>query len=281
MINVIGEVGINYAFGNNKDKFISNAQKLISLASVAGCNYVKFQKRNPDIAVPDAQKTKPKKVPWRKEETTYLQYKEDIEFSFEQYQYIVHFCQENEIDSFVSVWDIDSAQEMSKLYTLTKIPSAKLTDWELLETVRDLYDVKILSTGMSFEEEIDKAVDILQPQIIMHTNSVYPTPIEDLYLKYIKWLKEKYPKKEIGYSSHYYGIKDVFPAVALDIQWIEKHITLNHENWGSDQKASVEPHGLFELVKGIRDIELGLAKGYEKRTLYPGEEIKRESLRGK
>jgi len=281
VINIVGEIGINFAFGNDTSKFMSHVEKLIDIASVAGFNYVKLQKRNPEIAVPKNQWDKIKDVPWREGYNTYIQYKKDIEFTFEDYKHIYNRCAKQEIESFVSVWDIDSAFEMSHLYQMVKIPSAKLTDWVLLEECSSLYTTTILSTGMSTEEEIKKAVDILNPDVIMHTNSVYPTPIADLNLGYIQWLTEKYPKKEIGYSSHYYGIKDIFSVVSLGITWIEKHITLDHSNWGSDQKASIEPHGFFELVKGIRDIEKGLEKGYNARTLYPGEEIKKESLRGK
>lgn len=281
MVQIVAEIGLNAFFGNDKNKFVNNIKKLISIASVAGCDYVKFQKRNPDISVPDSQKSKPKQVPWREEEITYLEYKKDIELSVDNYKYINKYCEENEINSFASVWDIPSAYDLKDIYSIAKIPSAKLTDWDLLEECKNLYSFTILSTGMSTEKEIEKAVDILDPDVIMHTNSVYPTYIEDLYLQYIKWLKEKYPKKAIGYSSHYYGLKDIFGAIPLGVEWVEKHVTLNHSFWGSDQKASIEPHGLFELVKGVRDIEIGLSKGYEERTLYPGEEVKRESLRGK
>lgn len=274
MIKIIAEIGINH----NGDMKL--AKQLIDVASVAGCDYVKFQKRTPEVCVPEEQKAKEKVVPWRDEPTTYLQYKKDIEFGKAEYDEIDRYCIEREIDWFASAWDTKSANFLNYYDKIVKIPSAKITDLELLDYCKNRFDYKIMSTGMSTEKEIEKAVAVLNPDVIMHTNSVYPTPIEDLYLDYVRWLRDKYPKKEIGYSSHYYGTKDVYPTIPLGVTWIEKHITLNHTLWGSDQKASVEPHGLFETVKGIRDIELGLAKGYEPRTPYPGERKKRESLRG-
>jgi N-acetylneuraminate synthase len=279
MVKIIAEAGINFAFGEDRSKFIQNVKKLISIASTAECNYVKFQKRNPDICVPAQQKNKEKVVPWRTEPTTYLQYKHDVELSKDDYNTIDVYCNDHDLNWFASVWDMDSVYFMSRFTDIVKIPSALITNKPLLDLCKNLFPYRIMSTGMSVEEEVEEAVNILDPHVIMHTNSVYPTPIDDLHLQYIQWLKEKYPHKEIGYSSHYFGIKDVFGVLAYGVTWIEKHITLNHTFWGSDQHASVEPHGLFEMVKGIRDIERGLAKGYEPRVLYPGEDKKRESLR--
>lgn len=273
-IKLIAEIGINHN-GN-----IEIAKDLIDVAKVARFDYVKFQKRNPDIAVPEEQKNKEKIVPWRNEPTTYLQYKKDIEFDKKQYAHLMVYAKQKGLGLFVSIWDIDSAKEMSSLFDMVKIPSAKLTDFELLEECKYLYKYRILSTGMSTEKEIDKAVEILNPQVIMHTNSNYPTSVQDLKLGYIRWLKDHYyPAHEIGYSSHYYGTKDIYFAIGIGATWIEKHITLDHTMWGSDQKASVEPNGVYEIGKAVRDIENSF-DGNEPRKLYLGEEKKRESLRG-
>ncbi len=279
MIKIIAEAGINAFFGDDKNKFIQNIKKLIAIASVAGCNYIKTQKRNPDICVPEHKKNEIKKVPWREEPITYLEYKKNVEFDDYEYMEIDRYCYENDIEWFTSVWDEESAEFLSKYSSIVKIPSALITDKDLLKLCNELFNYKIMSTGMSIEHEIEEAVEILNPDVIMHTNSVYPTPIKDLNLKYIKWLKDKYSSREIGYSSHYYGIKDAFAVIAYGVTWIEKHITLNHNLWGSDQSASIEPHGLFELVKGVRDLEIANSKGYAPRELYPGEDEKRKSLR--
>lgn len=274
-VKIIGEIGINH----NGDLQI--AKDLIDIAKVSEFDFVKIQKRNPDKAVPDDQKNKEKIVPWRFEPTTYLQYKKDIELNIKQINELEKYSNNKGINLFSSVWDCDSVLELKKntnMYII-KIPSAKLTDLELLKLCDELYDFKILSTGMSTEKEIEKAIEVLNPDVIMHTNSVYPTPITDLKLLYIKWLKDKYPKKEIGYSSHYFGIKDLFFAVGLGATWLEKHITLNHDLWGSDQFASVEPNGAYQIGKAIKDMEK-CWDGYGERVLFPGEEKKRESLRG-
>jgi len=272
-IQIIAEAGINH----NGD--INIAKKLIDIASVAGCDYVKFQKRTPDLCVPECQKNKEKIVPWHNKPITYLQYKKDIEFGKKEYQELILYSKQKSIKLFTSVWDIPSANFMKEFNTdLIKIPSACLTSWKLLEYIRQNFNKVILSTGMSTEQEIKEAVKIGNPDIIFHTNSVYPTPIDDLNMGYIKWLQNLYPNKEIGFSSHYYGIVPAIASVYLEVKWIEIHITLDHAMWGSDQLSSVEPSGLFKLVKGIRDLEKTL-KGNKPRKLFFGEEKKRKSLR--
>jgi N-acetylneuraminate synthase len=116
------------------------------------------------------------------------------------------------------------------------------------------------------------------PNIIMHTNSTYPTPVDEINLSYISWLKDKWENKEIGYSGHEYGLVTTFAAVSMGATWIERHVTLDRTMWGSDQMASVEPQGLMKLCKGIRDIEKALGY-YSPREVFPGELSKLESLR--
>ena len=284
-VKIIGEIGINYAYGNDKSKFLDNAKRLIDAAVLAGCNWVKFQKRNPDICVPEAQKAKLKSVPWREEETTYLQYKHDIEFGKKEYDEIDKYCQEKEIGWFVSVWDKSSVDfivqnDYSNYGSfIMKIPSALITDYKLCEYARKHSDLLILSTGMSTEKDILKALTYSEPDVVMHTNSSYPSKIEELNLGYITWLKDTYKHiPEVGYSGHEYGLVTTMAAVCLGATWIERHITLDRVNWGSDQMASVEPGGLIKLVKGIRDIETSMT-GYGPREVIGSELEKMKSLR--
>ena len=114
----------------------------------------------------------------------------------------------------------------------------------------------------------------------MHTNSTYPCPAGELNLRYIEWLKRKYPEKEIGYSGHEYGLVTSFAAVAMGATWVERHITLDRTMWGSDQSSSIEPSGIYKLVKGIRDIEEATKYEPQERMLFDGELSKRKSLRG-
>jgi N-acetylneuraminate synthase len=278
--SIIAEIGLNYAYGDNKYNFIPQAKRLIDIAALAGCTHVKFQKRYPDVCVPEAEKEKPKTVPWEKEQITYLQYKKDIEFSFAEMVHLFAYAKEKGVIPFASAWDQVSAGQLSAITDIVKIPSALLTNIKLLSFCQERFTTRMLSTGMSTQEKIDKAIEVFQPEILFHTNSTYPTPIDDVNLGYINYLKKKYPDKKIGFSNHYYGIVPAMASVALGVDWIEVHITENHELWGSDQKASIESNGVFKLVKGIRDLEKALEGGDCPRVPYPGEEEKRITLRG-
>ena len=269
---IISEIGINH------NGSIKKAKELILLSKVSGCDYVKIQKRNPDKCVPEEQKLKPKKTQWG--DMTYLEYKKRIEFSEEQIKELVEYSNQIGIQFFSSVWDFDSVDIMKKYCKVGKIPSALITNLELCKYARDNFDFLIISTGMSTEEEIEECVKFCNPDVIMHSNSTYPCPVAELNLNYIIHLKNKYPKSEIGYSGHEYGLVSTFASVALGSTWIERHVTLDRNMWGSDQKSSIEPSGLIKLVKGIRDIEKATQYPVKERILFPGELSKRKSLRG-
>jgi len=214
-------------------------------------------------------------TPWGS--MTYLEYKHKIEFGKSEYDQINDYCKVNDIGWFSSVWDKESAVFMSDYVDIVKIPSALITEIELLKYCRKSFKKVIISTGMSTEHQIEQAVEHGEPDVIMHTNSTYPCPVEHLNLNYINWLQKKYDA-EIGYSGHEYGLVTTFATVPLGVTWIERHITLDRTMWGSDQLASVEPIGMMKLVKGVRAIEAALG-GEEKRNILPGEEIKMKSLR--
>tara|TARA_Y100000590_G_C15444164_1_gene910051 strand:+ start:58 stop:885 length:828 start_codon:yes stop_codon:yes gene_type:complete len=271
MVKIIAEVGINH------NGSIENCKKLIMLSKVAGCNYVKIQKRNPDICVPEHQKTKRRNTPWG--EMSYLEYKYKIEFSEKQIKELCDYSKSIGIEFFASVWDKDSVDIMSKYTTIGKLGSASINDLELCKYARDKFKFLIISTGMSTEKEIEECIKICNPDVIMHTNSTYPCPVTDLNLRYINWLEKKYPNKEIGYSGHEYGLVTTFAAVAMGATWVERHITLDRNMWGSDQTSSIEPSGLIKLVKGIRDIENATKYKEGPRQLFDSENIKRNSLR--
>ena len=270
MIKLIAEIGINA----NGD--INIAKRLIDAASVAGFDYVKFQKRTPELCVPVAQKDKPKSTPWG--DMTYMEYKHRMEFDVSQYEEISVYCFSKQIGLFASVWDSSSALDMQGLMDIVKIPSALITNIELLETCRELYDYVIMSTGMSDEDEIEKAVKHGNPDCIMHTNSSYPSRIDELNLDYITWLKKTYTARDIGYSGHEWGLTTTFAAAVMGVTWIERHITLDHEMWGSDQSSSVDPVGMIKLVRGVRAIEKARG-GYHRRAVLESEKSKRETLR--
>tara|TARA_Y100000389_G_scaffold190603_1_gene215630 strand:+ start:3177 stop:3998 length:822 start_codon:yes stop_codon:yes gene_type:complete len=272
MVKVIAEIGINHSGSMDECK------KMMMLSKVSGCDYAKIQKRNPDICVPENQKSVMRKTPWG--EMTYLEYKHRLEFSEEQIKELCDYAKEIGIEFFASVWDLDSVALMAKYTKIVKLGSPVINDLELLKATREAFEFVIISTGMSTEEEIEKAVEVAKPDVIMHTNSTYPCPAEDLNLRYIEHLREKYGNKvEIGYSGHEYGLVTTFAAVAMGSTWVERHITMDREAWGSDQKASIEPSGLFKLVKGIRDIELATKYEPGPRKQFEGENFKKSTLR--
>jgi N-acetylneuraminate synthase len=272
MTKVIAEIGINHNGSMEKCK------ELMMLAKVAGCEYAKIQKRNPDVCVPEAQKTKRRMTPWG--EMSYLEYKHKIEFNEEQIIELIRFGKEIGIELFASVWDLDSCKLMAKHTRIGKIGSALITNLELCKLARELFDTLIVSTGMSSEKEVEDCINACNPDVVMHTNSTYPCPVEELNLNYIHHLKEKWADKEIGYSGHEYGLVTTFASVAMGCTWVERHITLDRASWGSDHSSSVEPSGLIKLVKGIRDIEKACKYPKGERLEFEGELAKKKSLRG-
>ena len=272
MVKIIAEIGINH------NGSMEECKKLIMLAKVSGCDYAKIQKRNPDVCVPDHQKGVMRKTPWG--EMTYLDYKYKLEFNEEQIKELVEYSNSIGIGFFASVWDLDSVTLMSKYTKIVKLGSPVINNLELLKATREAFDFVVMSTGMSTEEEIERAVEVAKPDVIMHTNSTYPCPSEDLNLRYMEHLTSKYGNNaEIGYSGHEYGLVTTFAAVAMGASWVERHITMDREAWGSDQKASIEPSGLFKLVKGIRSIEQAIQYEPGPRKQFEGENFKKGTLR--
>ena len=270
-VKVIAEIGINH------NGSMDLCKQMMWLAKNSGCDYAKIQKRNPDVCVPEHQKSKPKSTPWG--DMTYLEYKKRIEFSEDQIKELVEYGDKIGIPLFASVWDVDSVKVMAKYTKIAKIGSASITDLDLCRAAREAFDFLIISTGMSTEEEIEACVEACSPDVIMHTNSTYPCPSEDLNLNYIDWMQAKWKGKEIGYSGHEYGLITTFAAVAKGVTWVERHITLDRKMWGSDQSSSVGPEGVYKLVRGIRELEKATKYEPGPRRLFAGENAKRDSLR--
>lgn len=272
MVQIISEIGINH------NGSIKKCKELIMASKIAGCNYVKIQKRNPDTCVPEHQKGKMRDTPWGI--MSYIDYKWKLEFTEEEVSHLCDFSDSIGIRFFASIWDLESARLMSKYTTIGKIPSALITDLKLCKLSRDLFETLIVSTGMSSEKEIEACINACNPDVIMHTNSTYPCPVEELNLNYITWLKNKWSNKEIGYSGHESGLITTYGAVALGATWIERHVTLNKNLWGSDQKSSIEPDELIVMVKGIKNIEKSILYPPSERIEFENELSKKKSLRG-
>ena len=268
-VKIIGEIGINH----NRD--IDIAKQLIDIASYAGFDYVKFQKREPDRCVPDEQKKQIRDTPWGM--MNYIDYRKKIEFDQCDYEYIDNYCRKRGIGWFASAWDMQSAMFLANFSTdLIKIPSPVITNLDVLKFCRENFKIVIISTGMSTQEEIDTAVGIAKPDIIMHSVSIYPTPVKDLNFNYIVSLIKKYPEKEIGYSGHEIGIDFIPYIVGLGVTWIEKHITISKNLWGSDQQISIEPEEMFKMTRIIRNIQLGIGRMEDRYLLANEEEIKQK-----
>jgi len=272
---LIAEIGINH----NGDMQIT--KKLMDAAFATNWHCVKFQKRTPDICVPDHQKNVMRDTPWG--QMTYLDYRYKVEFNDENYAYIDRYCKEKPLFWTASVWDIPSIEFLMRFdIPFIKIPSAKLTETGLVIEACKTGKPIFLSTGMSTIEEIDKAVEILETHtngryVLFYTNSSYPTPVEDLNLMMIQTLKNRY-QCLIGYSGHEYDLEPSVIAASLGICVLERHVTINHTMWGSDQFASLEVHAMDLLQKRIKDIPILMGDGIKKLT--PKELEVRKKLRG-
>jgi len=268
---VIAEIGINH----NGD--VGTARKLIDVATAAGCDAVKFQKRTPAICVPPEQASILRETPWGT--MTYLEYKERIEFGTDEFSEIDAHCRAKNIMWFASPWDVPSVEFLESLNTpVFKIASACLTDDELLRAIRATGKPVIMSTGMSTLAEIDHAISLLDRTnlILGQATSTYPCKPEELNLRAIQSLRERYGVP-VGYSGHETGLQTTIAAVALGAVFVERHITLDRAMWGTDHAASVEPGGLERLVRDIRNVELAMGDG--NKVLYDSEVSVKKKLR--
>jgi N-acetylneuraminate synthase len=270
----IGEIGINH----NGDMQIT--KKLIDAVSACGWNCAKFQKRNPDVCVPEHQKGVMRETPWGT--MTYLDYKYEVEFGKDDYDYISRYCAEKPVDWSASVWDLDSLKFLAD-YDLPfiKIPSAMTTNELLVSETAKVGVPIIMSTGMCELKEVDDAVNnVLKYNsnlVLMHTNSSYPTPRDEINLNLIPFLKERY-NCPIGYSGHEEDLEPTVIAVALGATVVERHITLSHDMWGTDQKSSLEVMAMDMLHKRVKDISKIM--GTAEKTVTPSEVAIRKKLRG-
>lgn len=269
---IIAEIGINH----NGD--INIAKQLIDTAVNAGCDAVKFQKRTVDVVYSKEELARPRENPFG---STNGELKRGLEFGLEEYKEIDKYCKEKGIQWFTSCWDEASVDFIDQFdVPAYKIASASLTDDELLKYTKAKGKTIILSTGMSTLEEIDHAVEILGKDslILLHTVSTYPAKYEDINLKAMKTLKDRYDDIPVGYSGHETGIATSSAAVAMGACVIERHITLDRAMWGSDQAASLEPNGLNRLVRDIRLIETAFGSP-EIRCLEIEEPVKKKLRR--
>ena len=273
MVFITAEIGINH---NGE---LKTAKELIEIAKSCGCDAVKFQKRNVEKTYSKEILDIPRESPWG---TTTRDEKFHLEFGKSEYDEINKFCFTEAIEWFASSWDIDS-QEFLRHYDLkhNKVPSAMLTNLELLDFIAQEKKPTFISTGMSTMDEIRTAVRIFKkyncPFELMHTNSSYPMKYEEANLNCIETLKKEF-SCNVGYSGHESGASLVCAvAVILGATSIERHITLNRTMYGSDHAASLEPRGLQMLVRDIRMLDY--IKGDGIKRVWPSELMKLKRLR--
>jgi N-acetylneuraminate synthase len=277
MVHVIAEAGINH------NASLEMALHLIDAGKEAGVDSVKFQKRIPELSVPEGVWDVPKVPPWGGQAIPYIEYKRRMELSNEEYSILLQHGRALNIEVWASAWDIPSAEFLlSSNPRHIKIPSAKQTDLGLLRWIaaNAANTRPVLSTGMGTEEEMIRAVGILHENnpVVMHCVSAYPCPVDQLNLAAITRMKGLWPELTIGYSGHETGLATTVAAVALGAEYIERHITLDRSLPGTDQAASVEPEGFKRMVHDIRNVARAMGDG--QKAIMPAEVEVIPKLRG-
>ena len=269
---IIAEIGINH------NGCLETAKKLINVAHAYGCDAVKFQKRTVEDVYTKEELEAPRQSVFGE---TNGDLKYGLEFSYDEYKAIDKHCKNLGILWFASCWDKKSVDFMEQFDVCAyKIPSALITDIELLKYTKKTNKPILISTGMSTMEEIRHAVKILGEDnlVIYHCTSTYPSNAEEMNLRVIETLKKEF-NCPIGYSGHEKGIVSSAIAVVLGASSVERHITLDRTMWGSDQAASLEPEGLRKMIRDIRNVKTFLGDGVKK--VYDSELPIKKKLRKK
>ncbi|WP_391120336.1 N-acetylneuraminate synthase family protein [Psychrobacillus sp. L3] len=280
---IIAEIGCNHK-GEMKI-----AKQLIEEAKKCGADVAKFQKRNNKELLSEEQYNTPHPNPINSYGATYGEHREFLEFTAEQHRELMEYCESIGIIYSTSVWDLSSAKEIASLKPkLIKIPSAINNHFELLGWLCENYVGEIhVSTGMTDYTEIENLISFFvnkgrnKDLVVYNCTSGYPVPYQDICLKEILRLKEKYADnvKLIGFSGHHLGTAVDIAAYTLGAEWIERHFTLNKQWKGTDHSASLEPVELSRLVQDLKDVELSLQ--YKETEILAIEKIQKEKLKFK
>lgn len=258
---IIAEAGVNH------NGSLENAFKLIDAAVDAGVDYVKFQTFKSKNLVSKSAK----KADYQIQNTgnsTDSQYEmlKKLELSQENHKLLIDYCKQKNIHFFSTAFDLDSLQYLKEIgLDLVKIPSGEITNLPYLRKAAQLFNKVILSTGMCTMEDIEAAINVFLKEniskeniTILHCNTEYPTPMNDVNLKAMLSIQKEFGTA-VGYSDHTLGIEVPVAAVALGASVIEKHFTLDNTMEGPDHAASLEPHELKQMVKAIRNIEQAIS----------------------
>ena len=268
---IIGEIGINH------NGSVTLAKEIILLAKTNGFDAVKMQKRDLDVCIPDSYKDKVRETPWG--QISYLKYKKKIEFNHNQFKEIIRYCKNIKIELFCSAFDVQSLKFLKKYkFKYNKVPSAMITNLDFLNEVAKLKKKTFISTGMCLMKDIENAVKIFSkhkcPFVLMHCVAEYPCPVNKLNLNMITTLIKKF-KCEVGYSGHESTVSPTLFAWALGANYIERHITNDRTNWGTDQSASLERGGMMHLIDVLKKSKSYFGDGVKKITDKEKEMLKK------
>ncbi len=257
---IIAEAGVNH----NGD--IDRAKELIDVAFEAGVDYVKFQTFKAEKLVTKSAKRADYQDKNTQNKDSQFQMLKKLELSEENHKELISYCKSKGVRFLSTGFDLESLAFLKKIgISLAKIPSGEITNYPYLKKVAELFDEVILSTGMADIKEVEEAVNVLlangiqkENLTILHCNTEYPTPMEDVNLKAMLHIKDEFGVN-VGYSDHTLGIEVPIAAVALGATVIEKHFTLDRNLPGPDHRASLEPDELKAMVSSIRNIEKAIS----------------------
>lgn len=278
-IFIIAEAGVNH------NGSIDNAIKLIDEASRCGVDAIKFQTFKAEkLVCKNAQKAEYQINNSEIEENQFEMLKK-LELDMDTHRILIEHCRQKKIMFLSTPFDLDSIDELESLeMPIFKIPSGEITNYPYLKKVASLRKPIIISTGISTLGEIEEALDILYENsaediTVLHCNTEYPTPMEDVNLRAMKTIESAF-KVKVGYSDHTNGIEISIAAVALGASIIEKHFTLDKNMIGPDHKSSLNPVELEQMVKSIRNIELALGAGIKKpsKSELKNKDVVRKSI---
>ena len=266
-VQIIAEAGVNH------NGSLDLAKRLVDVGKDCGVDIVKFQLAIPELLVSKSAKMAEYQIENIGKEESQLEMIKKISLTFDQHMELMRYCKEKDVIYLCTPFDLPS---IDFLYqngcNLWKIPSGEITNFPYLRKIASFNGQIIMSTGMSNLNDIQAAIDVLvrfgqdkDKIILLHCNTEYPTPFEDVNLKAMDALRNEFGL-EVGYSDHTRGIEVPIAAVALGATVIEKHFTLDRNLPGPDHKASLEPAELKAMVSAIRNIENALGNGEKKVT---------------
>lgn len=267
-IYIIAEAGVNH------NGSLDLAKTMVEAAAAAGADAIKFQTFKAERLVTAAAPKAEYQRSTTSEDESQLEMLRKLELNFEAHKQLLDKCRQAGIDFLSTPFDIESVDLLYNFgMGIFKIPSGEITNLPILRKIGSLGKKVILSTGMADLKEINEALDVLTKSgtglsniIVLHCNTEYPTPMEDVNLRAMQNIKEAFPGISVGYSDHTQGVEVSIAAVALGAEVIEKHFTLDQNMEGPDHRASLEPDQLALLVRSIRNIEKAMGDGFKKTT---------------